>query len=315
MIVENEKTFTNKEEGSYIALGSFDGLHEGHISLVKKVVSLAKENKCLSVIYTFSNHPRKFLNPSINIKLLLDKKNKIEILESNNVDLLYFEQFNNEFMAHTPEEFIKYLCEKFKVKGIVVGFNYKFGYKNLGDTKLLKKLSTKYNYELYVMKPCSYQNDVISSTRIREAISNGNIQNANRMLGRPYILNGIVTDGKKIGRQIGFPTANLKYNEEFLLPAIGVYYTNIIVKNKLYKGITNIGNNPTVFGENITIESHILDFSEDIYGEYIEILFIKKIRDQVKFDSLEELKKQLVIDKLGAESEEFNTFAKNIYNK
>lgn len=289
---------------NYVALGSFDGLHIGHLSLIDQVTNIAKKNNGKSMVFTFKNHPRKFINPTTTIKLLMENDNKIDILEEKNIDIAYFANFNEQFMKVSPEEFVKFLCVNLNVKGIVVGFNYKFGYKNSGDIKLLKELKEKYGYELYIMEPCTYKDQVVSSTRIRKELDNGNVEEASNMLNRPYFIKGKIIDGRKIGREIGFPTANLDYNKNIILPKIGVYYTNVEVNNKIYKGITNIGNNPTVNGENITVETNILNFEENIYGKVIKLYFIKKIRDQKKFNSIEDLKKELKNNKLFAETQE-----------
>lgn len=303
----NEKLNRFLEEGtySYVALGSFDGLHSGHLSLVNKIIELANENKGRSIVYTFKNHPRTLIKGTTPPKLLMDNESKEEILESLGVDLIYFEEFNEEYMKLTPEGFIKYLCEKFKVKGIVVGFNYRFGYKNIGNIEMLKELSTKYGYELYVMEPCNYENEVISSTRIRNELFNGNVDKAMKMLNRPYIIKGKVVHGKKLGRTIGFPTANLDYSKEILIPSKGVYYTNVEWQGKIYKGITSVGNNPTVNGNKLTIETYILDFNNDLYGHNIKVYFIKKIRDEKKFNSIDDLVIQLKKDKDYALEEKF----------
>lgn len=303
----NEKLNRFLEEGtySYVALGSFDGLHSGHLSLVNKIIELANENKGRSIVYTFKNHPRTLIKGTTPPKLLMDNESKEEILEALGVDLIYFEEFNEEYMKLTPEGFIKYLCEKFKVKGIVVGFNYRFGYKNIGNIEMLKELSTKYGYELYVMEPCNYENEVISSTRIRNELFNGNVDKAMKMLNRPYIIKGKVVHGKKLGRTIGFPTANLDYSKEILIPSKGVYYTNVEWQGKIYKGITSVGNNPTVNGNKLTIETYILDFNNDLYGHNIKVYFIKKIRDEKKFNSIDDLVIQLKKDKNYALEEKF----------
>lgn len=303
----NEKLNRFLEEGtySYVALGSFDGLHSGHLSLVNKIIELANENKGRSIVYTFKNHPRTLIKGATPPKLLMDNESKEEILEALGVDLIYFEEFNEEYMKLTPEGFIKYLCEKFKVKGIVVGFNYRFGYKNIGNIEMLKELSTKYGYELYVMEPCNYENEVISSTRIRDELLNGNLDKAMKMLNRPYIIKGKVVHGKKLGRTIGFPTANLDYSKEALIPRKGVYYTNVQWQGKIYKGITSVGNNPTVNGDKLTIETYILDFNNDLYGHNIKVYFIKKIRDEKKFNSIDDLVIQLKKDKDYALEEKF----------
>lgn len=290
---------------SYVALGSFDGLHSGHLSLVNKIIELANENKGKSIVYTFKNHPRTLIKGATPPKLLMDNESKEEILEALGVDLIYFEEFNEEYMKLTPEGFIKYLCEKFKVKGIVVGFNYRFGYKNVGNIEMLKELSTKYGYELYVMEPCNYEDEVISSTRIRNELLSGNVDKAMKMLNRPYCIKGKVVHGKKLGRAIGFPTANLDYSKEALIPKKGVYYTNVQWQGKIYKGITSVGNNPTVNGDKLTIETYILDFNNDLYGHNIKVYFIKKIRDEKKFNSIDDLVIQLKKDKYYALEEKF----------
>ncbi|MBE6049453.1 MAG: bifunctional riboflavin kinase/FAD synthetase [Clostridium sp.] len=302
MLVYNNEA---KNQVNYIALGNFDGLHKGHLSLVDKVVALAKENKGKSIVYTFENHPKTLIDSNAKISLLLDNKNKEELLKNRNVDIVYFEKFTEEFMKKSPEDFIAYIVEKFKVKGIVIGFNYRFGYKNLGNTDLLKKLSTKYNFEVFIMEPCKLDDEVISSTRIRKELLEGNIEYANKMLTRPYFLEGKVVSGRQIGRTIGFPTANLEYSKFALLPKEGVYYTNVIVNEKKFKGITSVGNNPTVNGKNITVETFILDFNEDIYGDTIKVFFLKKIRDNKKFDSLDQLKAQLNLDKGFSKKEKY----------
>ena len=306
---DNDKNILNK--GTYVALGSFDGLHLGHISLVKKIVELAKKNNSLSMVYTFLNHPRKFVKPNETLKLLSDVNTKVQILENSNVDITYFEKFDENFMERSSEDFIVYLINKFNVKGIVVGFNYKFGYKNLGNTETLKKLSQKYNFNLYIINPCKYKDKVVSSTRIRHEIINGNVCDVLNMLGRPYHLSGEVISGKQIGRTIGFPTANLKLNKDFVIPKIGVYYTNVFVNDILYKGITNVGTNPTVHGDKLTVETFILDFKEDIYGKNIQVIFIKKMRNQTKFNDINELKNQLNKDKNFARNESLYKYCKN----
>lgn len=290
---------------NYIALGSFDGLHLGHLSLIHKVHEEAQKNGGRSIVYTFKNHPRALLNKDDAPKLLMDNNEKAEFLEKCGVDILYFQEFNKEFMEMTPKEFIEFLINRFNIKGLIVGFNYKFGYKNMGDTELLKELQKEYNFKLFIMEPCKYDGKVISSTRIRNSVEDGKIYEAYKMLGHPFRLSGEVMHGRKIGRTIGFPTANLKYDKNFILPAVGVYYTNVKVNNSMYKGITSVGNNPTVEGKTLTIETYILDFNKDIYGENIEVFFIKKIRNEKKFNGVEQLKNQLEKDKSFAAHENY----------
>ena len=246
MLIYDNNTLKNEEKNNYIALGSFDGLHLGHLSLIEKVKGLAKENNGKAIVFTFKNHPRIFLNPNCHIQLIMSNDEKIKVLEEKGIDILAFKDFDDEIMKMMPEEFVKWLCDYYKVKGIVVGFNFKFGYKNLGNVELLEKLQEKYNYKLYVMEPCMINDEVISSTLIRNELLQGNVNKVFNMLSRPFMLCGKVVDGKKLGRTIGFPTANLEVKGKKLIPKKGVYYTNVEVNGKIFKGITSIGNNPTV---------------------------------------------------------------------
>jgi riboflavin kinase/FMN adenylyltransferase len=298
-----EDNFSTKlQYKTYIALGSFDGLHKGHMKLVKEAKKMAKENNGKSMVFTFKDHPLNVINKEIAPKILLDNPSKAKILEKNGVDIVNFIDFDKECMELSPEDFIKKMLYYYNADGFVVGFNYRFGYKNLGDIELLNKMSQEFNFNLNVVSPVKYLNEVISSSKIRHIlIDDGNVDKAKKMLGRNYFLKGNVVRGKQLGRKLGFPTVNLNYNTKYVLPRGGVYYTLIEYKNKLYKGITNVGYNPTVEDKKLNIETHILDFHEDIYGEDIIIYFSKRIRDEKKFSSLEELKQQLEKDKIFAE--------------
>lgn len=290
-------------KNTYVALGNFDGVHRGHLTLIEKAMELANKNQGLSMVYTFKNHPLHLIDKERVPKLLMDNDSKVEYFESLGVDVLCLCNFTEEIMKMNPTEFIKKLIKDYNVKGIVVGFNYRFGYKNTGDLTLLKQLSKELDFELHIMEAFLYNDEVVSSTVIRRALINGQVEKVLEMLGRAYALTGIVVDGKKLGRTIGFPTANLMVNEQVVIPQIGVYYTNVEIKGKIFKGITSVGNNPTVNGKNITIETNILDFQGDIYGETIKVHFIKHIRNEQKFKSLDELTAQLKKDKLFAEKE------------
>lgn len=295
----------DKNDEYYVALGSFDGLHKGHLSLIHKCIELSKEDNCKSMVFTFSNHPRTVINPSCKLKYLMNNKEKLNILKKEGIDKVVLKEFNKEFMKLSPEGFIKKLCSDYNIKGIVVGFNYRFGHKNLGDINLLKEFSSKYNYKLEVISPLLFKNDIISSTRIRNALIDGAVEEANEMLTRPYSLTGTVEHGKKIGGTlIGFPTANLKISDKKIIPAKGVYYTNVKWKDNIYKGITSVGCNPTVNGNKLTIETFILNFNMDIYDNEIIIYFIEKIRNEKKFNSIDCLKEQLKEDEKYARSKE-----------
>ena len=312
MLVLEDAILKKENRKNFVALGSFDGLHKGHLSLIRKIKQLAEEGKGQSIVYTFKNHPRKFININSTLNLLMTNEEKISILEKEGIDILAFKKFDKETMKMSPEDFIKNICENFNIKGIVVGFNFKFGYKNAGDIKLLNELKSKYHFDLYVMEPCIYNDSVVSSTRIREAIIDGNMEEAFNMLARPYSLEGKVIHGKKLGRTIGFPTANLEIDKSKCIPARGVYYTNVSIKGKIFKGITSVGHNPTVNGIDLTIETYILDFNENIYNKEIKLYFIDKIRDEIKFNNIDELVNQLKKDKKYVETKNIAICQKNL---
>lgn len=301
MLIYDNKAFNEGSRNNYIALGSFDGLHLGHLSLVRKVRELAIKNGGKSIVFTFKNHPRAFINNN-NLELIMTNEEKLKVLECENINVVAFKDFDENIMKISPEDFVEWLCESYNVKGIVVGFNFKFGYKNLGDTELLEKLQKKYGYKLYIMNPYKLEDKIISSTYIRNLILDGNVKKAFRMLSRPYMLSGKVIHGKKLGRTIGFPTANLEINDKKVIPKKGVYYTNVDIEGKIFKGITSVGNNPTVNGKELTIETYILDFNNNIYEKEIKVYFIDRIRDEIKFNNIDELTKQLKKDKEVAEN-------------
>ncbi len=297
MLVIKDNFKTKLKYPTYIALGSFDGIHLGHMSLVNRTVALAKENNAKSMICTFKNHPLSVINKEICPKLIMDNDTKINLLENTGIDIVNLVNFNKDFMKITPEEFIKNMVKFYNAKGIVVGFNYRFGYKNLGDVEMLKTYSTILGYKLYVCEAVSINHEIVSSSKIRHLIAEGNITKANELLGRPHTISGKVIKGKQFGRTIGFPTVNLNYNKEYILPKGGVYYTLAEYDNNFYRAITNIGYNPTVEGGKLSVETHILNFDKKIYNEIVKIYFINRIRDEVKFNAIDELKKQLLKDK------------------
>jgi riboflavin kinase / FMN adenylyltransferase len=297
MIVIDENSSFNSNYETFIALGNFDGLHLGHMSLVHKAINLAKEHEVKSMVYTFRNHPLTVINKDISPKLLMDNETKVEILKQSGVDLISMVQFDRKLMEMCPESFMHYLKTTYNMRGVVVGFNYRFGYKNSGDVDFLKILGKKYNYQVYVMDALKYEDEVISSSSIRRYLQQGEVAHANKLLSRPFGIRGLVISGRKIGRTLGFPTANMQIDDNLIYPKIGVYYTNVNIDNQIFRGITNIGYNPTVNGTSLSLETCILDFDSDIYGKTITVYFIDRIRDELKFNSKEELIKQMEKDK------------------
>lgn len=290
---------------TFVALGSFDGLHIGHRKLIEKTVRLSKENYAESMVITFKNHPLSIINPKIAPKLLISNEKKKIILKNMNVDILNLIPFDEKFMKVSPEDFIYKIISLYNVSGVIVGFNYRFGYKNMGDVELLKALSRRMGFKLFVIDPVSYNGKIASSSYVRNLIESGEIETANNILTRSYSLSGEVIHGRQIGRTLNFPTANLGCDNKFLIPKGGVYYTNVKVNNGFYKGITNIGVNPTVNGRKLSIETNLLDFDDDIYGKDMTLYFISRIRSEKKFESVKGLEKQLQKDKIYAGNQNF----------
>jgi riboflavin kinase/FMN adenylyltransferase len=304
-----EKHFT---KSTYIALGSFDGLHLGHINLINRTVKLARNNKANSMVFTFKNHPLSTINPEVSPKILMNNESKISVLKDAGLDIINMANFNEEFMKICPEDFVIHLLNNYRAKGLIVGFNYRFGYKNLGDVSLLKKMSKAHKFSLNVVDSVKYKGQVVSSSIIRTIISDeGDIKKANKLLTRPFMLQGEVIHGKQLGRKLGFPTVNLDYDKTFVIPKGGVYYTIVECNSDLFKGITNVGYNPTTCDNKLSIETHILNFNENMYDKNIKIYFIERIRDESKFGSLTELADQLKKDKMYASKKRIEINLKN----
>lgn len=298
MVVLDDNFKIELDCSTYIALGSFDGLHCGHLSLIDKTIELSKANQSKSMVFTFKNHPLTIINTEAAPKLLMNNETKVSILNKLGIDYIDMVEFDKNIMQLPPEEFVSSIANRFNACGLIVGFNYRFGYKNLGDVELLEKLGKVYGFKLYVMEPIEYAGEPISSSRIRNVLTEeGNIKKATLMLSRPFMIEGTIIKGKQLGRKLGFPTINLDYDRSFVLPRGGVYYTNVEYMGSVYRGITNIGYNPTVQNSKLSVETFILDFSEDVYGKGVKIYFIDRIRDEKKFYSLEELSLQLSKDK------------------
>jgi len=284
-------------QGTGIALGNFDGLHMGHLKLITRLLEICKQKKLKSMVYTFDHHPKNVMASKTVTPLIYPNDEKARILGKYDLDYLYFEEFNKEFMMIQPEDFVKkILVNTLNVKYIVVGYNYRFGYKGSGDAELLKTLSERYGFEVEVIMPVMIHDTVVSSSVIRHLIQDGEVDKASIFLTRHYSIRGRVTEGKKLGNKLGFPTINIIPPEHIILPSKGVYITKVRVGGQTYCGVTNVGDNPTVGDIGVRIETHLIDFNGDLYGMEAEILFLKKIRDQKKFKNIQELSYQIAED-------------------
>ncbi|HOM01213.1 MAG TPA: bifunctional riboflavin kinase/FAD synthetase [Acetivibrio sp.] len=281
-----------------VGLGNFDGLHVGHMALIDKLIKESEQSSLDSVVYTFSKHPENIIRKELFTPLITSTRKKVELLERTRLNYLYFEKFDETFSRMEPKEFVKdILVGRLNMKLAVAGFNYRFGYQGQGDTELLYKLGKELGFTVIVIEPVMFGDEVVSSTKIRSYILDGDMEKVSAFLGRHYSVAGRVEKGKRIGNTIGFPTANIYPEDYLVLPCNGVYITKTLVDSKMYPSVTSVGYNPTFGGlDNISVETYILDFERNIYGKEIEVFFISKLRDEIKFGSAEELINQIEND-------------------
>ena len=285
---------------SVLTTGTFDGVHLGHRVILNHLKEAAKNYKGESVVLTFFPHPRMVLQPeNTDLRLLNTIEERITLLKETGIDHLIIHPFSKEFSRLSSLEFVRdILVTKLNTHKLVIGYDHHFGRNREGSFEHLKEYGPLYGFEIEEIPAQDIEQINISSTKVRNALNEGNITSANQFLGYNYFIEGTVVEGNKIGRKIGFPTANIKIKEWYkLIPSNGVYAVNIIHNGDRYNGMLNIGHRPTLNGNNITIEVNIFNFSEDIYNNEIKIEFIERIRDEQKFEKLDELKKQLEIDK------------------
>lgn len=278
----------------------FDGVHLGHLSIINTLNLIAKNEELESAILSFWPHPRKFLNPDDNVKMLNTLEEKLELLEKSGIQNIFLKTFDEDFRNLTGTEFCEQvLVDKLNVKHIIIGHDHTFGKNKSGNFDLLKSLSTELDFKVNQLEAVQ-QNDLnISSTKIRIALSEGRIRDANEMLGYNYPLTGKVIHGKKLGRTIGYPTANIDVPINKLLPKSGAYIVEVYVDDQFYKGMLSIGTNPTIddLNQSLHTEVYILDFDQDIYDQEITVKFRDYLHDEIKFEGLEKLIEKLDLDK------------------
>lgn len=283
------------EDHTVLSLGKFDGIHRGH-ELLLEYLAAKKEEGLSSVIFTFDIPPRKNVE-QVEAKVLTTNEEKMHIFEHAGIDYLVECPFTQEIMCMEAEDFIGKIAEQLHVKCVVVGEDFHFGHNRRGDYQMLQRFAKAYGYEVIVVKKMQEDARDISSTFVREEIAAGNIEKANHLLGYRYFVTSRVAHGNQIGRTIGIPTINQLPPEEKLLPPNGVYVTEVYIDEKKYRGITNVGCKPTIQGKNpIGVETHLLDFKEDVYDKMVTVEFISRVREERKFASIEELKGQMQND-------------------
>jgi riboflavin kinase / FMN adenylyltransferase len=292
----------NSSEKTIVTIGTFDGIHIGHQKILKNLIRTANNEGKKSVLLTFFPHPRMVLQKENKILLLNTIKEKSSLLEKMGLDYLIIHPFSREFSRLTALDFVRdILVNKLNTSRLIIGYDHHFGKNREGNIHQLKEYSLLYDFKVEEIPAQDIDDVSVSSTKIRTALKDGNLKTANNYLGYHYMLNGTVVSGKKLGGTIGFPTANLEIKEPYkLVPKTGVYIIKTHINTVLYTGIMNIGFNPTVLGKHQTIEAHLFDFNEDLYGKEITIEFIYFLREEHKFESVEELVVQLNIDKENA---------------
>jgi len=297
-IFKNLSTYKSNKN-SFVTIGTFDGVHIGHQKVIKNLVKSAALKNATSILLTFFPHPRMVLQNNTDIKLINTIDERIQLLKKTGLETLVVHKFTEEFSKQTALNFVKsILVDKLKITKLIIGYDHKFGKNREGDFNQLVAYGTELKFKVDVISQHDIDNLTVSSTRIRKAIENGEIEKANNYLGYNFMLTGKVVNGKNLGEKIGFPTANLHIKETYkLLPKTGAYVVKSLIDGTIIFGMMNIGYRPTVSGENQTIEIHFFDFNKDLYKSTIQIEVLSFLREEQKFDSIESLKKQLQKDK------------------
>ncbi|WP_176835480.1 MULTISPECIES: bifunctional riboflavin kinase/FAD synthetase [unclassified Paenibacillus] len=285
------------KKSQVLAIGDFDGVHLGHCEVIGRAVKRSRELGAVSAIMTFHPHPRQVLGLDHYVRLLTPRWTKREVLSELGVDVTYMVDFNESFMKLTPEEFVEHMLVPLNLDTVYVGFDFRFGYRGAGTPDTLCELA-KGRFAVEVVRPFHLGGEKVSSTRIRQCLQDGKAREAAELLGRPYQLEGEVVHGDARGRTIGFPTANILLKDPYVLPANGVYAVRVLVGSVWHDGVMNIGVKPTFEGTLIhpTLEAHLFDFEDDIYGQTVQVKLIEFIRPERRFGSVQELIGQIARD-------------------
>ena len=289
----------NSLEKTVVTIGTFDGIHIGHQKILKDLIETAKKENKKSVLLTFFPHPRMVLQKEVTIQLLNTIEEKSSLLEKMGLDYLIIHPFSKEFSRLTALDFVRdILVNQLNTSRLIIGYDHHFGKNRDGNIHQLKEYSSLYDFNVEEIPAQDIDNVSVSSTKIRNALQEGSLKTANNYLGYNYMLNGTVVNGKSLGGKIGFPTANLEVNETYkLIPKTGVYIIKTVIDSVLFYGMMNIGFRPTVSGKDQTIEAHLFNFNKDLYGKNLRLELLYFLREEKKFDSIDDLIVQLKLDK------------------
>lgn len=290
---EIKKPLTNP----VLTIGNFDGVHKGHLALFDKVKERARAIAGQSVVMTFEPHPLKIMRPADGPQLITHTGQKLELIEKAGIDVIVCVSFDREFAAIPARDFVNnILVKKIGIKEIVVGYDYTFGHNREGDINLLREIGNDFGFVVHLVGPIEIDHTLVSSTSIRRLVQEGRLEEARVLLGRDFEVQGTVVKGRnRGGRLLGFPTANLNPHGE-LLPKRGVYAVKLLIDDVFYNGVTNVGYNPTFGDTGLTVETHVLDYSGELMGKTIKVHFIKRLRDEKRFKTFEELSDQIAQD-------------------
>ena len=295
VVINDNMENISLEDETCIALGTFDGIHIGHKALINECVASARKNGIKSVVVTFDVLPMSIIAPDTHPGIIMDNNMKIAMIEKMGVDYLIFLHFSKGFAMTDSQVFLEFLTKRLNARMLICGYNYSFGKHGSGNGSMLEKYKSKLGYELKVFEPVRCDGQDVSSTVIREKLINGDVEEASRFLGYRYFFKGVVQEGKGIGDSLGYPTANL-YIPENMAIRNGIYIAYTYLSNKKYRSICNIGYAPTFEGRKRCMEVHLLNYKGSLYGQSIKTEFIKLLRDERKFNSVEELKNQISND-------------------
>lgn len=291
------QNFRKQRKGLVVAIGNFDGIHLGHRQVLKKAIEVAKEKRLVPAVLTFEPHPVKVLNPAKNLKLIYPPSKKYELIASTGINLIVVLPFSLKFAKTSSEKFAeKIVRDRLGAKFVVVGHNFRFGFGGKGDAENLRSVGKKLGFDVIQVPPRVLEGEVVSSSHIRRMIASGQVERAARFLGRPFSISGKVVRGHRIGKRLlGIPTVNVVAEE--IIPASGVYVSGVIHDGKFYQAAGNVGGAPTFGFNESVVEAHILDMPEkSLYNSVVEIFFFKRLRDEVKCNSPEELRQLILSD-------------------